>query len=145
MDKVFHFDSPPEHYRADACVLTCFDARFDLVTRKFLKRIGIAVYDQVKIAGSAKALAAPQSDADRAFVLGMVRTSLRLHAPGRVLLIGHNDCGAYGGAPAAAIVADLLRAAQVVQGAEPAVAVECYFADFDGIYQCAPAAATIAQ
>jgi len=40
MEKVFHFDSPREVYRADACVITCFDARFDLAVRKFLKLRG---------------------------------------------------------------------------------------------------------
>ncbi len=145
MDKVFHFDSPRDHYRADACVIACIDARFDLVTRKFLKRAGIATYDLVKIPGAAKPLASPDSDAVRDFVLGMVRISQSLHGAPRVLLIGHNDCGAYGGAPPDTIVADLFRAALVLHGAEPSLAVECYFAGFDGIYQCGPApAVTIA-
>jgi hypothetical protein len=144
MQKVFHFDSSPDHYRADACVMSCYDARFDLATRKFLKYSGIATYDLVKIAGSAKALAAPDSDAVRDFALSMVRISQSLHGASRVLLIGHNDCGAYGGAPSEAIIADLLRGADVLRAAEPSLAVECYFADFDGIYRCdAPAAATI--
>ena len=136
MEKVFHFDSPPEHYLADACVITCYDARFDQAVRKFLKRRGIQMYDQVKIAGSAKTLAAPANEAQRDFVLEMVRISMRLHHAGTVLLIGHNDCGAYGGAPAETIVADLFRAAQVLLTAEPSLAVECYLADFDGIYRC---------
>ena len=141
MEKVFHFDSSPDHYRADACVIACIDARFDLATRKFLKRSGIATYDLVKIAGSAKALAAPDSDAARDFVAGNVRISKNLHGAARVLLIGHNDCGAYGGAPAGTIVADLFRAADVLRAADPSLAVECYFADFDGVYRCDPAAA----
>ena len=80
-------------------MIACIDARFDLVTRKFLKRAGIATYDLVKIPGAAKPLASPDSDAVRDFVLGMVRISQSLHGAPRVLLIGHNDCGAYGGAP----------------------------------------------
>ena len=63
-----------------------------------------------------------------------VSVNLR-HAP-LALLIGHNECGAYGGTPAAAIVADLARAAAVVRSALPSLNVECYFADFDGIYRC---------
>jgi hypothetical protein len=146
MEKVFHFDSPVEVYRADACVISCFDARFDLAMRKFLKRSGIALYDHVKIPGSAKNLVAPenptpQDDTQREFVLNMVRTSMRLHRPTRVLLIGHNDCGAYPGAPVDAIVTDLFRAALVLRAAEPSLSIECYFADFDGIYRCAQATA----
>ena len=135
MDKLFHFDSPPDHYTADACVISCYDARFDLATRKFLKRRGIVTYDQIKIAGSCKALAAPECDADRDFVLRMVRTSMRLHGTGLVLLVGHNECGAYSGAGADIITADVLKAAEALRAAEPSLSVECYFADFDGIYR----------
>lgn len=135
MEKVLHFDAPQEVYQADACVISCFDARFDLTMRKFLKRRGIATYDHVKIPGSAKALADPECPGDRDFVLRMVRTSMRLHRPERALLLGHNDCGAYPGVAPAVVAADLVRAAQVLLAAEPSLAVECYFADFDGVYR----------
>jgi hypothetical protein len=135
MDKLFHFDSPQEVYTADACVISCFDARFDVAMRKFLKRRGIALFDHVKIPGSAKALAAPDCEGDRDFVLKMVRTSMRLHRSARVLILAHNECGAYPGVPADAIAADVARAAQVLLAAEPSLAVECYFVDFDGVYR----------
>ena len=64
LQKILHFDSPVEVYTADACVMTCFDARFDAAIRKFLKRREIALFDQVKIPGSAKALGAPDSEGD---------------------------------------------------------------------------------
>jgi len=134
MEKLFHFDCQQEVYQADACVISCFDARFDLAVRKFLKRRGIAVYDHIKIPGSVKALAAPDCDADRDFVLRMVRTSLRLHRPGRILLFAHNDCGAYPDVPAATVAADVVKAAGILRGAEPALACESFFCDFDGIY-----------
>src|SRR5580704_1471956 len=124
MDKLFHFDSPQEVYTADACVISCFDARFDLAVRKFLKRRGIAIFDHVKIPGSAKALAAPECEGDRDFVLRMVRTSMRLHHPVRVLILAHNDCGAYAGIPVEVVTADVVRAAQVLLAAEPSLAVE---------------------
>ena len=135
MEKLFHFDSPTEVYTADACVISCFDARFDQAIRKFLKRRGVMVYDNVKIPGSCKALAAPACESDRDFVLGMVRTSIRLHHSERAILIGHNECGAYPGMAPDAIAADILKAAQVLSAAEPSLSVECYFADFDGLYR----------
>ena len=92
-------------------------------------------FDHVKIPGAAKPLAAPECDGDRDFVLRMVRTSARLHRAERVWIVGHNECGAYPGASADIITADVLRAAGVVRAQEPALAVECYFADFDGIYR----------
>ncbi len=135
MEKVFHFDSPQEVYTADACVISCFDARFDQAVKKFLKRRGILVYDHVKIPGSAKALAAPACDAEREFVLAMVRTSRRLHQPARAVIIAHNDCGAYPGIPAETVAADVLRAAEILRASEPDLPIECYFADFDGMYR----------
>ena len=90
MEKLFHFDSPRESYRADACVITCFDARFDLAVRKFLKRRGVVTFDHVKIPGGVKSLAAPECDTDRDFVLRMVRTSMRLHGSERVLIVAHS-------------------------------------------------------
>jgi hypothetical protein len=134
MQKVFHFDSPVEVYRADACVLTCFDARFELVTRKFLRRRGVELYDQIKIPGAAKALAAPASEGDRDFVLRMVATSMALHHPARMILTGHNECGAYLSHPVEEVMADIDRAAQVIHAAIPSLAIERYFFDFDGVY-----------
>jgi len=106
-----------------------------VAVRKFLKRRGIAIFDHVKIPGSAKALAAPECEGDRDFVLRMVRTSMRLHRSARVLILAHNDCGAYPGVPVEVIAADVVRAAQVLLATEPSLAVECYFADFDGVYR----------
>jgi hypothetical protein len=102
VEKVFHFDSPVEIYTADACVITCFDARFDLAVKKFLKRRGIALYDHVKIAGSAKPLAdsLASGDAGCASIMNAVRTSMRLHQTSLVLIMSHNDCRAYPGVPA---------------------------------------------
>jgi hypothetical protein len=134
MQKLYHFDCPREVYQADACVISCFDARFDLPLRKFLKRRGIGTYDHVKIPGSVKAIAAPDRESDRDFVLGMVRTSLRLHRPSRLLLFAHNDCGAYPGVPPEVVAADVVKAAAYLSAAEPALQLESFFCDFDGIY-----------
>jgi carbonic anhydrase len=136
MKKVFHFDSPPEVYTADACVITCFDARFDLTIRKFLKRRGIVLFDHVKIAGSAKPLADSQatSDGGCGCILNAVRTSIRLHRTSRVLIMSHNDCGAYPGVLAEVVAADAARAAAFLRGVEPSLEVESYFVDFDGVY-----------
>ena len=134
MQKLFHFDCPQEVYQADACIISCFDFRFDTALRKFLKRRGIAVYDQVKIPGSVKAVAAPDRESDRDFVIGMVQTSIRLHRPGRLLLFAHNDCGAYPGVPPEVVSADVAKAAGILRTALPSMPCECYFCDFDGIY-----------
>src|SRR5436190_21562026 len=97
MEKVFHFNSPRERYASDAAVVWCFDNRFDLRFRKFLKRKGVMFTDPIKIAGGAKSLSSPALESDREFVLEQIRTSMRLHFTKRVILMLHSDCGAFGG------------------------------------------------
>jgi len=134
MQKLFHFDSPAEVYHADACVLTCFDARFEQVVKKFLRKRGVTLYDQIKIPGAAKALGSPAAEGDRDFVLRMIATSMGLHGAQRMILTGHNDCGAYPGLPPEAVTADIDSAARVIHSAQPSLAIERYFFDFDGVY-----------
>ena len=79
MEKVFHFDSPPEPYIADAAVLCCFDQRIRLAVHKFLQRQGILKPDMIVVAGGAKTLASPRNDFERDFILEQVRMAVRLH------------------------------------------------------------------
>jgi hypothetical protein len=153
--KVFHFDAPREKYHCDAAILWCFDNRFDLGFRKFLKRIGVMNSDPIKIAGGAKALASPEHEADREFVLDQIRKSIRLHGTERVILMLHSDCGAYGGladrfggdtsAEAAHHERELQRAAENLRAAIPSVAVQGYFVDFEGIWDAEIGAAPTAE
>lgn len=143
MKKVFHFDSPTEKYRADACVVSCFDARFELATRKFLKKRGISTADPLKIAGGAKVFASPAEESARSFALGQVNTSMRLHGTNRVLLMVHSDCGAYGGLQAfgrdqeqeaLSHQSELLNAASFLKSNISSIEVECYYLRFDGVW-----------
>lgn len=144
MKKVFHFAAPREGYQCDAAVLWCFDNRFDLGFRKFLKRIGITYSDPIKIAGGAKSLASPELETDREFVLEQIRKSIRLHGTKRVILMVHSDCGAYGSlesafhgdaqAEAAHHEQELARAAANLLAAIPGLEVQRYFVDFDGVW-----------
>ncbi len=145
MKKVFHFDSPRERYQCDAAIVWCFDNRFELGFRKFLKRIGVTFSDPIKIAGGAKSLASPESEADRAFVLGQIRKSIQLHDTKRVILMLHSDCGAYGGldggfgGDARAELehhrGELRRAADGLRNEIPEIAVDGYFVDFEGVWE----------
>ena len=144
MKKVFHFDAPREKYQCDAAILWCFDNRFELGFRKFLKRIGVMNSDPIKIAGGAKVLASPEHESDREFVLDQIRKSIRLHGTKRVILMVHSDCGAYGGlaagfkrdaaAEAAHHECELQRAAANLKAAIPDLEVQAYFVDFEGIW-----------
>jgi len=152
MDKIFHFDSPREEYRADAAVVWCFDQRFEVSFAKFLKRRGVAIVDAIKLAGGAKSLASPERETDREFVLGQIQKSIRLHGTRRVILMVHSDCGGYGGlanfggnttAEAQHHEGELRRAAEYLAQQIPGVDVQAYFADFEGVWAVglAPAAA----
>jgi hypothetical protein len=144
MKKVFHVDAPREKYHCDAAILWCFDNRFELGFRKFLKRIGVANCDPIKIAGGAKCMASPENEGDRAFVLEQIRKSMRLHGTRKVILMVHSDCGAYGGlaggfggnagAEAKHHERELQRAAATLRSEIPGIEVEGYFVDFDGIW-----------
>ena len=136
MQKVLHFDSPAEAYRADACVVSCFDARFHPAMRKFLKRRGVLMADHIEIAGAAKWLASPEHEGDRDFVLRQIRTSMRRHGSERLILFLHTDCGAYDGQTDAALLwAELRKARDFVRANEPGLSVECYLVDFEGVWQ----------
>jgi carbonic anhydrase len=141
--KVFHFDSQTEKYRAEACVVSCFDARFELATRKFLKKRGILVADPLKIAGGAKIFASPAEESARSFALGQVQTSMQLHGTDRVVLMVHSDCGAYGGLQAFGSnkereavnhESELLNAAKFLKSNVSSIEVECYYLRFDGVW-----------
>ena len=144
MKKVFHFDAPREKYHCDAAILWCFDNRFELGFRKFLKRIGIVNSDPIKIAGGAKCMASPEHESDREFVLEQIRKSIKLHGTRRVILMLHSDCGAYGGlaagfggdvaAEAEHHERELQTAAANLRAAIPGIEVQGYFVDFDGIW-----------
>jgi hypothetical protein len=145
MKKVFHFDAPRERYQCDAAILWCFDNRFELGFRKFLKRIGVVNSDPIKVAGGAKCLASPESESERTFILEQIRKSMRLHGTKAVILMVHSDCGAYGGldggfhgdarAEAAHHERELRVAAAKLVEAIPELEVRGYFVDFEGIWE----------
>jgi len=144
MRKVFHFDSPPEPYIADAAVLSCFDARISRAVRKFLKKQAIEHADMIVVAGGAKTLASPRNSFEQDFILEQVRMSIRLHQTKRVLVMSHSDCATYGGlthfkgdraAEAAHHREELLRAAELLIKNFPGISVEPYFVNFDGVWE----------
>jgi len=139
MEKKISFRSSADHYIADACVVWCFDDRFSDLLRKFTKKF--KHFDLVKIAGGAKALAGDASP-ERDFVLGQIKTSVRLHGTKRIALILHRDCGAYGGSKKFSDEAaeknqqanQLFIAKQFLTNEAPGIPIDIYFADFDGLY-----------
>jgi hypothetical protein len=143
MQKVFHFESAPEHYVADAAVLTCFDQRIRLAVNKFLRRRAIMRPDRIVLAGGAKGLASPRHDFECDFILDQVRLSILLHGTKRAYLFCHSDCAAYGGLAAfkgnPAVEAEhhfqeLHKASAILKAAFPELEVECFLVNFEGVF-----------
>jgi len=143
MQEIFHFNSPPEPYTADAAVLCCFDQRIRQAVTQFLQRRGILRPDMIIVAGGAKTLASPRNDFERDFILEQVRMSIRLHQTKRMFLMSHSDCATYGGL--AAFDGDrareachhqqeLQRAAALVRESFPEISTECFFVNFEGVH-----------
>ena len=144
MRKVFHFDSRPEAYIADAAVLCCFDERIRLATNKFLKSQNILRPDMIVIAGGAKTLASPRNDFERDFILEQVRLSIKLHGTKRMILTSHSDCATYGGlaafngdpqVEAAHHKKELQAGVNLLREKFPSLAVEPYFVNFEGVWE----------
>lgn len=143
MRKIFHYESPREHYESDAAVVWCYDHRFDQVFRKLLKRTGIQFPDPVRIAGGAKTLVSPARESDREFVLEQIRLSMELHGTKTVILMLHSDCGAYGGLKAFESPEteaenhrqEMRRAARYLKEKFPQLAIKAYFVDFGGVWE----------
>lgn len=139
------FESSSDHYTADAAIVWCFDNRFASLLGEFMRAKNIRHKDLICIAGGLKTLASPDSEDDRAFVLGQVRASIALHRAPVVYLMAHSDCGKYGGLKAfagdhnkelmhlrveAKKAADYL-ATQLGSSAK----VEPVYADFQGVWR----------
>lgn len=139
-DSVVKFESPKEHYTADACIFWCFDDRFWKLRKRFIEALGFKSVDVVQAAGGAKALAGGDTP-ERQFLLGQLDASIRLHHTKCVILMVHIDCGAYGGSKQFKAIEDeyahhteeLAKAHAFISGKYPELEVERYIADFEGL------------
>ena len=83
-------------HSCEAVVLTCIDFRFWRETVEFVeKELGIKDFDFPSLPGSAKAINDCLKEDDLAF--NCVSVSCDLHHAKKVVIVNHEDCGAYGG------------------------------------------------
>jgi hypothetical protein len=138
---ILSYESPKEHYRADALIFWCFDDRLWKLRKLFIKKRGFKNVDCVQAAGGAKALSEGDSAA-RQFLLDQVATSIRLHDTKILIPTLHIDCGGFGGSKAfhhdsvaerAHHEERLKQASVLLKEHFPHVTVEQYIADFDGL------------
>ncbi len=117
-----------------AIVVHCMDFRLQKSINDWLQgTFGVGEYDRLSVAGSVF---------DLDFVMKQVKLSHDLHEIKKVVLINHEDCGAYGAQGNPQRHADDLRqAAQRIQREIPGLDVELYYLHLDGAFEPVPHAA----
>lgn len=115
-------------HKCDALIATCIDFRFqkyifDWISQNFETR----TFDRVALAGGVF---------DFNYVLNQVGISKRLHYINKVILINHEDCGAYGEAGTAEKHAkDLKSAVDKIKAEYPDLEIEPYYLHLDGTFE----------
>lgn len=121
-------------------IFHCIDFRFAVDIKAYLEKENLlGDVDVVSIAGVVKNLVAPAKETDAEFVMRQLDISKRLHNVGRVVLMNHTDCGAYGGRKAfesdaaehAKHAADLAEARAMILAKYPDLEVQNVLARID--------------
>ena len=83
-------------HACEAVVLTCIDFRFWRETLEYIeKELGIKSFDFPSLPGAAKAINDCLAEADLA--MQCVSVPHDLHMAKKLVIVNHQDCGAYGG------------------------------------------------
>ena len=116
-----------EHH-CQAIVIHCIDFRFQKALNEWLgRRFGPYDFDRVSLAGGVF---------DFYTILKQVEISDRLHKIQKVILINHEDCGAYGAAGnPERHAADLREAERKIEALFPHLDVEIYYMHLTGILE----------
>jgi len=115
----------------EAVVVHCIDYRLQNFLNDWLtKRFGIQNYDRISWAGGVK---------DFIYVREQIDIARRLHKVKKVILINHEDCGAYGSAGTKERhVDDLDHAGRMVKIQYFDVEVEKYYLHLNGEFEKIP-------
>ncbi|HOW60686.1 MAG TPA: hypothetical protein P5548_00785 [Candidatus Moranbacteria bacterium] len=82
-------------HHCEAVVLSCIDFRFWKETAEFIeKELNIKSFDFPSLPGSAKAINESQ---EGDIVSQCINVPVELHHVNKIIIINHEDCGAYGG------------------------------------------------
>lgn len=135
MKELFSHQSPTDHYIADAVILCCLDWRIRGALEALIKYYGFKKVDLLKVAGAAK-----QID----FAIGQIQACLQMHKCKKVVLVNHQDCGAYGGSSKFADSreemefhkSELEKAKGILRGVLTVdVEIKTIYMDFDKVYE----------
>ncbi|HUH95946.1 MAG TPA: carbonic anhydrase [Anaerolineales bacterium] len=115
-------------HSCEALVVHCMDHRLQKYLNDWLdKDPGGGNYDRVAIAGGVL---------DIYPVLKQIELAIQLHKISKVILVNHEDCGAYGpGGTRPRQAADLAEAERRVHALHPDLIVEKYYLKLDGVFE----------
>ncbi len=112
-------------HTADAFVVACIDFRFQKYLRSFEdKYLAGKTYDFIGFAGATKNLD---------LIMGQLDISVQLHQIKQVVLIHHEECGAYGAeSTPERHGADLKKAKSAILAKYPLLQVDLFYMKLDG-------------
>jgi carbonic anhydrase len=114
-------------HTCEAIVITCIDFRLQAFIENWLKQLKSEGYDRVALAGGCKNFDT---------ILVQIEISKRLHDIKKVILINHEDCGAYGetGTPEKH-AQDLKETAKKISEKLADLKIESYYLHLDGTFE----------
>lgn len=113
---------------AEALVVTCIDFRIqEYINNWISQNFNPKTFDRVALAGGVKNLDT---------ILGQIDIAVELHHIKKVVLINHEDCGAYGDASTPERhAADLKNAKITIKEKYPDLDVVTYYLNLDGTFE----------
>ncbi len=116
------------NHSAEAIIITCIDFRLQEAINQWISKNFVPkTFDRVALAGGVKNLD---------IILNQIDIAYKLHHIKKVVLINHEDCGAYeeAGTPEKH-AEDLKTAKQKILSQFPDLAVDTYYLKLDGTFQ----------
>jgi carbonic anhydrase len=115
-------------HSCDAMVVCCIDFRFQKFIRAWTdKNLADKTFDLVGFAGGTKELET---------VMKQIDIAVRLHSIKEIVLIHHEECGAYGvESTPERHAADLKKAKEAILSVYPSLQVDPYYLMLDGTFQ----------
>ncbi|MBI3103627.1 hypothetical protein HYZ05_01680 [Candidatus Daviesbacteria bacterium] len=116
------------NHQAEAIIVTCIDFRLQEAINKWIaENFKNGTFDRVALGGGVKNLDS---------IMGQIEIAHKLHHIKKVILINHEDCGAYGeeGTPEKHSE-DLRNAKAKVNGKYPNLEVEAFYLQLDGTFE----------
>ena len=115
-------------HTCDAIVVSCIDFRFQKYIRDWLdKNLVNQTFDYVGFAGGVK---------DLPTILNQINISVKLHDVKKIILMNHEECGAYGvESTPQRHSSDLLKAKNEILKLYPNLNVQLYYLHLNGTFE----------